>query len=874
MALRMQYNPNCIAPVCFLTTESGKEEQRSLADIQVTTASVLCVRCGGAVIAASYARKLLMQLLQTCTPHLYSMLPFNWQNIFLTSKYPLVCYCKLHYFDIVSQTLIGLGGYGVCIGRVVWGLVGGCGWTWDTTGRQAYIEAENRRLERDPTRSFDPREINVRMEYRYCPNMIVIDTPGMIHPPKGRQLTPQQRALAHASREAESLVLDKIRCQDYIILCVEDTTDWKHATTRNVVMQADPQLLRTVLVTTKLDTKLPQFSEAEDLDDFLRAPLVQRLFSQLLGGPFFTSVPAGRVGLGREFDSNMAFVRALRETERGDRALAASRLGPQRAKACLPRVGVSRLRSFLETRVEDCYRRNVAKIVPLLQSELRHAESRLQLVEKELQGLSVEHLRLMANSYREAFSKQLDNAIQGTVRASPEEWGETLDAEAVRSGSFLQPGQTQLSESWQRVLDLEVGNADHKLFGGAQYHRAIREFTLAVRHMPTPVVSEDEIANAAGMGDRHNGVNFMRAACVIAMEKAQMSFEPMLEALRCRLEHVMKRLYPVVMELVEKNAHYYHASSLLGGSAGAGAEADAAAAAALDAHSAPFQQVMRSIYDKFVEQQMELCLRKCRDDLHGMTRFVTWDVEDKGGSSALYRMLPTPQKMVEIYNVAVDKQHQHRQYPQEDEQYQQLHDGYGEVTLDHDYAEDGGAGAGERGQRGGDPVSTQVLDDWNRANGKGGKRSAEGSGKSSASNPSKQRRGRRFWGLGGSNSDSEAAAPTEEEKEPRHKANTGRLQPQQNMQQEQELALSPSKGAAEEDAEVGWWVDRLWMCLAQLSLFIPHPSYSALCCWHILCFLYLTVSCCLYSYSVSLCVFDFHPSLPLSLFSLQCLPGS
>ena len=49
---------------------------------------------------------------------------------------------------------------------------------------QAYIESENKRLERDPSRCFDAREINVRMEYRYCPNMIVIDTPGMLHPPK------------------------------------------------------------------------------------------------------------------------------------------------------------------------------------------------------------------------------------------------------------------------------------------------------------------------------------------------------------------------------------------------------------------------------------------------------------------------------------------------------------------------------------------------------------------------------------------------------------------------------------------------------------------------------------------------------------------
>ena len=33
------------------------------------------------------------------------------------------------------------------------------------------------------------------------------------------------------------MVIQKMRCQDYVILCVEDTTDWKHATTRNVVTQ-------------------------------------------------------------------------------------------------------------------------------------------------------------------------------------------------------------------------------------------------------------------------------------------------------------------------------------------------------------------------------------------------------------------------------------------------------------------------------------------------------------------------------------------------------------------------------------------------------------------------------------------------------------
>ena len=48
-----------------------------------------------------------------------------------------------------------------------------------------------------------------------------------------------------------------------------------------------------------------------------------------------------------------------------------------------------------------------------------------------------------------------------------------------------------------------------------------------------------------------------------------------------------------------------------------------------------------------------------RDDLRGMTRFVTWDVDGTGGSAALYRSLPTPKHIVEIYKVAVEERAQH-----------------------------------------------------------------------------------------------------------------------------------------------------------------------------------------------------------------------
>lgn len=63
---------------------------------------------------------------------------------------------------------------------------------------------------------------------------------------------------------------------------------------------------RTVLVSTKLDTKIPQFPTAADVDSFLHPTSEQLSGSFMLGGaPFFTSVPTGRVGQGDDcaFDS-------------------------------------------------------------------------------------------------------------------------------------------------------------------------------------------------------------------------------------------------------------------------------------------------------------------------------------------------------------------------------------------------------------------------------------------------------------------------------------------------------------------------------------------------------------------------------------------
>jgi len=74
-------------------------------------------------------------------------------------------------------------------------------------------------------------------------------------------------------------------------------------------LQIDPELSRTVIVSTKLDTKIPQFARSSDVEVFLRPPACTWDGCLLGDSPFFTSVPSGRVGLGRDsvYSSNEEF---------------------------------------------------------------------------------------------------------------------------------------------------------------------------------------------------------------------------------------------------------------------------------------------------------------------------------------------------------------------------------------------------------------------------------------------------------------------------------------------------------------------------------------------------------------------------------------
>lgn len=459
---------------------------------------------------------------------------------------------------------------------------------------QAYIEAENMRLEHEPCQ-FSAKEIIIKVEYKYCPNLTIIDTPGLVAPAPGRK----NRALQAQARAVESLVRAKMQHKEFIILCLEDCNDWSNATTRRVVMQIDPELARTVVVSTKLDTKIPQFARASDVEVFLSPPVCVLDGFMLGDSPFFTSVPSGRVGSGHEsvYRSNDEFKQAISLREMEDVASLEEKLGRSLSKQERSRIGVSSLRQFLEELLRQRYMDSVPLIIPLLEKEYRSSTRKLKEINQELSTLDEVKLKEKGRAFHDMFLTKLSLLLKGTVVAPPDKFGETLQDERANGGAFI------ATDGLQFPYKL-IPNAGMRLYGGAQYHRAMAEFRFVVGGTKCPPITREEIVNACGVEDIHDGTNYSRTACVIAVAKARDTFEPFLQQLGGRLLHILKRLLPISVYLLQKDGEF------------------------LSGHEV-FLRRVASAFNNFAESTERSCREKCMEDLVSTTRYVSWSLHNK-----------------------------------------------------------------------------------------------------------------------------------------------------------------------------------------------------------------------------------------------------
>ncbi|KXZ51508.1 hypothetical protein GPECTOR_12g471 [Gonium pectorale] len=475
---------------------------------------------------------------------------------------------------------------------------------------QAYIDADNAMLERE--QRFASREIVVRMEYKHCPNLTIIDTPGLISPAPGKKNCALQNCAAQVP--------------EYVILCLEDCSDWSNATTRRLVMQVDPNLSRTVLVSTKFDTRIPQFARAADCEMFLK-PSALDGNSMLGDAPFFTSVPSGRVGTGSDcvFPTHDAFRERLTEREATDVADLEAKLGRRLSKAEREHIGVGSLRRFLEQLLQKRYLDAVPAIVPVLEQEQRSTQQLIDAVRKDLVGLNPDELKDKGRAFVDAFLNRLQQLLRGTITAPADKFGETLTDEHSRPGSG---GAFASSSSRHLQFQEPVPNANMRLYGGAQFHRAMSEFRMVVGALNCPELSHEEIVNACGLDYEggHDGVNYVRTACVIAVSKAQELLQPYIHQLGSRLAHVLRRLLNISLTLMRQQ----HPVDALMGSG-----ANSAPPAAL---TDQFVRRVSQSFCNFLVEVEDSCKARCLEDLASTTRYVSWSLHTRN-SKNLKQML-------------------------------------------------------------------------------------------------------------------------------------------------------------------------------------------------------------------------------------------
>ena len=409
--------------------------------------------------------------------------------------------------------------------------------------------------------------------------------------------------------------------RDYIILCLEDNSDWNNATTRRVVLDCDPELRRTVVVSTKFDTRIPQFSarlRRRVLHEASRP--ASRAPPSSGGGPFFTSVPSGRVGGVRDclFRSNEQYREAVLAQEKRDTSDLERRCDRRLLPAERLRVGVSpAARHFLERLLQQRYLENVPTIVPVLEREHRAASIKLRETDVELGTSTRINSRRKAARFTSTSWRRFPSFLRGTMAAPPRVFGETLAHEHIRGGAFVGPDGRPMD----MIAAVDVPNADMRLFGGAQYHRALEEFRATVGAVECPVVSREDIINSCGVDEVHDGVNYTRTACVIAVARAKETFEPYVHQLGFRLAHIARRLLPVAMYLLQKEGRI------------------------LTGHEA-FLKRIGACFAKFVDQKVKACQEKCREDLQSTTHFVTWSLHsgNKAGLASVLRPAPEEQR--------------------------------------------------------------------------------------------------------------------------------------------------------------------------------------------------------------------------------------
>jgi len=442
------------------------------------------------------------------------------------------------------------------------------------TDVQKSLQARNTTRMAEPTR--------LLYESKYCMDMTVYDTPGLLHPTEGEGEDPEK---------TEDIVYGLAKPSNRLLVCVEEACDWGLIEGIDFVNRVDPRHERTIFVFNKVANLIGKFSSAPELTNYFRGgtqlPLIRA--GRVTDKVFFTNMPTG---VGRS-DKPAIFKRKIA-------SLLTTQLQALEALQYDSRfesnIGALAVQKRILLWVWNRYQNVV--IPPLI----RHISAIGQNAEKSLvefkarsEGISSQELRKSASFFASAWIDTISSLLNRNLIGKPALNGQTLAEECMCDDAFA--SWTDANMDRIELDRSKVGGAQDKLYGAAQFERLLKEFRAVVTEAVNIEVSPDEAATALGSTRSDTAPDVAWAACYLVHQKCSFLFPPLVQQLVARA----KALFIYIVDIAER----------LPGHGWACAEEEASA------ESYPhFTMEVKSMYYDLVDKLCKQCIERCTQEFY------------------------------------------------------------------------------------------------------------------------------------------------------------------------------------------------------------------------------------------------------------------
>jgi len=390
---------------------------------------------------------------------------------------------------------------------------------------QKAIQARNTVRTKEPTR--------VLYESKYCMDMTLYDTPGILHPTEGE---------GEDAELTEDIALSLAKPTNRLIVCVEDACDWSLVEGIDFVNRVDPRHERTIFVFNKMSNLVSRFSSAPELAAFFRGgtrlPLLRA--GRVSDKVFFTNMPTG---VGRS-EKPAVFKRKIAQLLTAQLQSLEALQYDSRFESSIGALAVQkRILLWVWNRYQNVVLPAVIRHLRAIRSDAQKSQENFA---SRIEAINAQELRKDASFFASAWVNTISSMLNRSLVGRPALNGQTLAEECADDDAFA--SWTDANMERLEIDRSKVGGATDKLYGAAQFERLLKEFRTVVSSAVNIDVTADEAATALGSTRTDMAPDMAWAACHLVQQKCSFLFPPLVQQLVARA----KAIFLHVVEIADR----------------------------------------------------------------------------------------------------------------------------------------------------------------------------------------------------------------------------------------------------------------------------------------------------------------------------------